>query len=82
MSSISRLISSASTSSSSSFSLPRSNSEVFQAASPVDHRFRSAFEGDSLMVCVDRAGEREELNNAESDGPSFSAGGDGSRFRP
>lgn len=52
MSSISRLISSASTSSSSSsasFPIPRSSKDVFQDASPVDHRFKSAFDGDSLV---------------------------------
>jgi hypothetical protein len=52
MSSISRLISSASTSSSSSsasFPIPRSSKDVFHDASPVDHRFNSAFDGDSLV---------------------------------
>jgi len=49
MTSISRRISSASTSSSSSLSIPRSSRDVFQDASPVDHRFSNAFDGESRI---------------------------------
>jgi hypothetical protein len=85
MSSISRLISSASTSSSSSAAslpIPRSSKDVFQDASPVDHRFKRALEGDSRTECVGRGGEREVVNMEDKDGPASSVGGVGSRLRP